>query len=214
MLLSPFAIHYYSKYLTIHDAITLENTSKKFKSVVKYRFITISTLLYKICNVSNVKFTNRIFNNIYNILSKLYLIDYAIFIGSTNKYLTDTINRLSPNKYQMLNLFSINLIHSKSSGDTTYYSNSTNGSTYLIDSKEILFKDLIKYLNQVNKLLSNPNILLELLKYLSRYFAEKYGIECQKETSSYSGTYSNIIVPLNTIFPPQYGVKCNLLYKL
>ena len=122
----------------------------------------------------------------------------------------------------MLNLFSINLIHSKSSGDTTYYSNSTNGSTYLIDSKEILFKDLIKYLNQVNKLLSNPNILIKnyLANIYPEYFAEKYGIECQKETSSYSGTYSNIIVPLNTIFPPQLwgkNIYNNLLcynYKL
>ena len=191
MLFNSPVLFTYCKYLSIYDALNLEQTCSKFKTIHKYRYLTSRALVQYICNTSQIKFTLSIYNNIYDILYKLHLLDYTIFIVGSASKLMNIVNKLHCcNKYEIENIFAHTLPpHIK------------------ICSTHNIFTDLRKYTSKLNKILANPKIII--INYLANnnpdYFTQKYGICCSKSIIDLSRVteYSNIIVCLYRILPAQ-----------
>ena len=211
MLLEPWAIETYSKYLSIYDALLLEQTNKGFRDVIKYRFIVSRALITHICKISQVKYTMSTFNNIYDILYKLHLLDYTIFIVGSANYLSKNICKLGKTPYELRNIFSQILLQKYEQrmphSDSGYY---------LCNDKT--FQDLLAYTIKLSRLLSHPKIIIH--NYLAncnpKYFTEKFGICCTKTSDEVgiSGTFSNVIVCLSRILPSQIWGGINVYNSL
>lgn len=189
MLLDITLLYNYCPYLSINDALKLEETSSKFKTINKYRYIASRALVQYICNFSQIKFTFSLYNNIYDILYSLHLLDYTIFIvGSANK-LTDMVSRICSQKHEIEYIFSHRL-----------------PSNLKLYSDKLIYNKIRVYVSKLNYMLSNPKIMI--INFLANknpeYFTSKYGISCSETITIdlyQEKEFNNIIVCLHRILP-------------
>jgi len=189
MLLDKTLLYNYCPYLSINDALKLEETSSKFKTINKYRYIASRALVQHICNFSQIKFTFSLFNNIYDILYSLHLLDYTIFIvGSANK-LTDMVSKICGQKHEIEHIFSHRL-----------------PSNLKLYSDKLIYNEIRGYVSKLNYMLSNPKIMI--INFLANknpeYFSSKYGISCCETVTINlykEMEFNNIIVCLHRILP-------------
>ena len=194
MITNSILINNLNSFLNLNDAINLECCSKFFRNKPKYRYFSSYSLIKQIFMVSKIKFSHIGYNQIYNLLNDLCLLDFSIFIVGSNVNFNYYLSKINCN---LRNIFQSN--------DNYYYT------PYSYD-----YSVVDEYVSIISKLLNSPSIIIKNYLAITNpdYFTKKYKISCKytKNYNSFQKIHTNIMVVLQNILPQQLWKNDTIYY--
>lgn len=194
MLENPILFNNYRPFLDYYDALVLETCSKGFRYKPKYRYFSSYCLINRIFKVSGISYSHSYYNELYNLLSRLTLLDFSIFIVGSNVNCSHYLQNVDCN---LRNVFQCN-------------------ENYFYGQYSYSLSNILKYTSILSKYLSTPSVLIKHYLSLNNpdHFTKKYKIDCNEQiTRTYSPKIeSNLMVALQNILH-QHLWENNILYN-